>query len=238
MSKKDLIVMLGVNGALSSSVIKKLSRRKSVDIIGFDVQEGTDLPVTEYHRCDLRSREDIKRALAVIDCQCYDTVRLLICASVMNRFSVTADELDEDMFYEEMLINLTGPGYFATALARRCIAHGTRARIVFVGSTGAYVGSNDASYAAAKAGLDGLSRSLSKYLAPRGVTSFVVHTGIFDSAMSAEVSAERQAKTIGMTHVKRKGTVEEIRDFVLFYLLTAPDFATGDVVEINGGQHS
>ncbi|MBZ0187858.1 MAG: SDR family oxidoreductase, partial [Candidatus Obscuribacterales bacterium] len=223
-----------------SSVINRLVSRKRnrVDIIGFDVQEETSLPVAEYHQCDLRSREDIKRALGAIACDRYHTVRLLICASVMNKFSVTAEKLDEDMFYEEMLINLTGPGYFATALARRCIAAGTRARVVFVGSTGAYVGSNDASYAAAKAGLDGLSQSLSKYLAPQGVSSFVVHTGIFDSAMSAEVSQARQAKTIGMTHIKRKGSVEEIRDFVLYYLLEAPDFATGGIVEINGGQHS
>lgn len=236
--KRTLLVLLGVNGTLSAAVIAKLARsRRKLDMLGLDVHEATSLPVTRYQKCDLRSREDINRALDAIPFGEYSDVRLLVCASVMNKFSVTAETLDEDAFYEEMQINLTGQGWFATAFAKRCIKAGVKGRIVLIGSTGAYVGSNDVSYAAAKAGLDGVVRSISKYCARDGVTAFGIHTGIFDSAMSAEVSVERQAKTLSMTHVKRKGRVSEIRDFVLFYLFRAPEFATGGITEINGGQH-
>jgi 3-oxoacyl-[acyl-carrier protein] reductase len=81
-------------------------------------------------------------------------------------------------------------------------------------------------------------RSLSKNFATKGVSAFALHTGIFESNMEATVSDDRKNYTVGMTHVKRKGTIDEIRNFVCYYLLDAPEFATSQCIDINGGQHS
>jgi len=236
--KKLAVVFLGVNGTLSTAVIENIAdKTNKIDMIGFDVQTATPLPV-KYYRCDLASRNSIRDAIVRIPYRQYQDIRLLICASVMNTVQLNSMTLQEDALYDNLQINLGGQLHFATAFAQKAIEAGTKARVVFVGSTAAYVGSNDIAYAAAKAGLDGAARSLSKYYGPQGITAGVVHTGIFESAMSAKVSDERKAKTVGMTHVHRVGAVKEIRKHVQYYLLDAPDFATSFITEINGGQHS
>jgi NAD(P)-dependent dehydrogenase (short-subunit alcohol dehydrogenase family) len=237
---KKLVTLLGVNGTLSEAVIRNLVDHRSdeVDLFGFDVQDSTTLPVGRYQQCDLRSRESIRAAVQAIPYGDYNDFRLLICASVMNLVSLESGVFGEDAFYESAQINLAGPAHFATAFALRCVEAKAKARVVAIGSTAAYIGSNDPAYAMAKAGLDGLVRSLSKYLAAKGVTAMAVHTGIFPSGMQAQVSDARQAKTIEGTHLKRKATVAEVEGFVTYYLLDAPDFATGMSVDINGGQHT
>ena len=247
MSKK-LVVLLGVSGTLSADVIRNIAEGDhaldDIHMIGFDLQKQPDAAINllwldGYYRCDLRSRRSVTAALNRIPFAQYDDVRLLICAAKMNPPTFNDDlELDVDTLYERLQINLVGQVHFATAFAMRCVKAGCKGRVVAVGSTAAHVGSSDVGYAASKAGLEGMVRSLSKYLGQKGITAFVVHTGIFESAMEREVSDARKQVTIGMTHLKRKGELSEITNFVSYYLLKAPDFATGQIVDINGGQHT
>jgi NAD(P)-dependent dehydrogenase (short-subunit alcohol dehydrogenase family) len=240
MTNKTLVVLLGVNGTLSSAIINDLASNHAdeVDMIGFDVQPSTDLPVSQYHTCDLGSRKSIRAALAQIPYGEYKDIRLLMCAAVMNLTSLEGKSFSEAAFYKTMQIDLAGQGFFATTLARNCVKAGIKARIIAIGSTAAYIGSNDIAYSMSKAGLNGMVHSLSKYFASRGVVANAIHTGIFESAMEAQVSEARKAKTIAMTHIKRKGNLEEIRNFVQYHLLGAPDFFTGQCIDINGGQHT
>ena len=236
--KKTLVVLLGVNGALSSQLIDDIFLLGSADMIGFDVQLSTLFRLTDYHQCDLSSRESIAAAIEKIPFRDYQDLRLVICAARMNPPTFADGEIDVARIYERLQINLVGPCHFSAEFAYRAVQAGATARVVAVGSTAAYVGSSDLPYAAAKSGLDGMVRSLSKNLGPKGVVAFSIHTGIFQSEMSSEVSEERKAVTIASTHVKREGSVKEVSDYVRYYLLEAPAFATGQCIEINGGQHT
>lgn len=239
--KKIAVILLGVNGTLSGAIIDAINSKHadSIDMYGFDVQPTTEHKLASYRQCDLASRESITAALATLPFGKYKDMRLLICAAKMNPSTFNENmELDVDMLYERLQINIVGQAHFATDFAMRCVKAGVRGRVVAIGSTAAYVGSSDLAYATAKAGLDGMVRSLSKYLAQKGVVAYAVHTGIFESNMEAQVSEARKAVTIGMTHIKRKARLEEITTYVMSYLFEVPEFATGQCVDISGGQHT
>jgi NAD(P)-dependent dehydrogenase (short-subunit alcohol dehydrogenase family) len=241
MTKKTAVILLGVNGTLSTAVINEIRRNHADDVVmfGFDVQPSSELlPATNYQKCDLRKRADIRRALDAIPYGSYSDLRLIICSAVMSPPTFQTSRFDEKTFYESSQINLIGQVHFATDFAMRCVNAGAKARVVLIGSTAAYVGSRDVGYSMSKSALDGVARSLSKNLATKGVTAIALHTGIFESNMEATVSDERKAFTVQNTHVKRKGTIDEICNFVCYYLLEAPEFATSMCVDINGGQHS
>jgi 3-oxoacyl-[acyl-carrier protein] reductase len=80
--------------------------------------------------------------------------------------------------------------------------------------------------------------SLSKVLASRATTVIGINPGVFESPMSAAVSRVRRAKAVQGTHIQRAGTVEEIGSLVRYAAFEAPDYLTGAILNINGGQYA
>lgn len=107
-------------------------------------------------------------------------------------------------------------------------------RIVNLSSISAITGNRgQANYAAAKAGLHGATRSLSKELASRGVTVNAVAPGIIESPMTAAHFDAATIKTL--VPMKRAGTTEEVAELVGFLTSDKAAYITGQVISINGG---
>ena len=152
---------------------------------------------------------------------------------------ITRDQLvmrmpDED-FSDVLDTNLTG----AFRVARRA-ANGMlrlkRGRIVLVGSVVALSGSaGQVNYAASKAGLVGLARSLAREVGTRGITVNVVAPGFVETDMTAELTEARRAEVLGSVPLRRLATPEEIAGVVRF--LAGPDaaYVTGAVLPVDGG---
>jgi len=131
--------------------------------------------------------------------------------------------------------NLLGPAHLSHYAARAMAQQGG-GRIVNISSRGAYRGEPTApAYAASKAGLNAMSQSLAKALAPKSVYVFVVAPGW--------VATERVAKSIKDPAVLadqplgRVATPEEVAEVVTFCALDAPGSLTGAILDVNGASY-
>jgi 3-oxoacyl-[acyl-carrier protein] reductase len=141
------------------------------------------------------------------------------------------DDISEADFDRTIAVNLK-----SAFLCTQAVLPGMRqrrwGRIINISSIGARLGSGSVSvaYAAAKAGVEGLSRGYALRLAPEGVTVNAVAPGLIDTEMGQPVIAAGGAARIP---VGRVGTGEEIAQAVL--LLAGDAFITGQTIGVNGG---
>ena len=132
--------------------------------------------------------------------------------------------------------NLLGPAHLSHFASRAMVDQGSGGRIVNISSRGAFRGEPTApAYAASKAGLNALSQSLAKALAPKGVYVFVVAPGW--------VSTQRVSKSVTDPAVLadqplgRVATPEEVAEVVTFCALDAPASLTGGILDVNGASY-
>jgi 3-oxoacyl-[acyl-carrier protein] reductase len=133
-------------------------------------------------------------------------------------------------------VNLTG-AFRTTRAATAALRRSDSGRIVFISSINGLRGAfGQANYAAAKAGLVGLARSLAQELARDGVTVNVVAPGFIDTAMTAALPPDVHDGAIARTPLGRTGSPDEVAALVRYLCCDAAAFVTGVVVPIDGGQ--
>ncbi len=152
---------------------------------------------------------------------------------------VTRDQLLMRMTDEDYLdvVNTNLGGVFrcvrraSTSMIRRRYG-----RIILIGSVvGLYGSPGQANYAATKAGLIGLARSVSRELGGRGITVNVVAPGFIETDMTAALPAERQAQYRSAIPAGRFGAVEEVAAAVRFLASDSAAYITGAVLPVDGG---
>jgi 3-oxoacyl-[acyl-carrier protein] reductase len=109
-------------------------------------------------------------------------------------------------------------------------------RIVSLGSVVAASGNPGQSvYAAAKAGIEGFTRSLAREVASKGVTANCVAPGWIDTELTSAAGGPARSRAIAATPVGRAGAPEEVADAVLFLASERAAYVTGTVLQVNGG---
>jgi 3-oxoacyl-[acyl-carrier protein] reductase len=132
-------------------------------------------------------------------------------------------------------INLRG-AYAAAKAASKAMLRQRWGRIVFVGSVvGCRGNAGQTAYAATKAGLTGLAKSLARELAPRGVTVNVVAPGVIETAMIADLTKEMREAILAQTPMRRMGAPAEVAAVVGFLCEDAAGYVTGAVIPVDGG---
>ena len=183
--------------------------------------------------CDVTDSAQIDAAFAAIE-EALGPVEVLVAnAGITNDMLVL--RMDEDAFSSVVDTNLTG-GF---RLARRAVQKMMRARfgrIIFISSVVASTGqAGQANYAASKAGLVGLARSLAREFASRHITVNVVAPGPITTDMTAALSDDRQALITEAVPLGRFGTTEEVAETVRFLASDAAGYITGAVIPVDGG---
>ena len=111
-----------------------------------------------------------------------------------------------------------------------------RGRLIFISSVvGLYGSAGQANYAASKAGLVGLARSLARELGSRGITANVIAPGFVDSDMTAVLSQDRKAAVLSAVPLARFASADEVAAAVAFLAGQDAAYITGAVIPVDGG---
>jgi 3-oxoacyl-[acyl-carrier protein] reductase len=184
-------------------------------------------------RCDVTSGDDVDAAFSAIEAE-YGPVEVVVANAGITRDNLLALMKDEE-FDSVLDTNLTG-AYRVARRAVRPMMRLRRGRIVMVSSVVGMLGSaGQANYAAAKSGMVGLARSISRELGSRNITANVVAPGFVDTDMTSALSPERQAEIRKQIPLGRIASAEEIAKVVTFVASDAAAYITGALIPVDGG---
>ncbi|MBW4029518.1 MAG: 3-oxoacyl-ACP reductase FabG [Acidobacteria bacterium] len=145
-----------------------------------------------------------------------------------------AMRMSDEQWRDVLSTNLDGAFYSARAVLSSMI-RARSGRIVFMGSVSPFYGvPGQANYAAAKAGMVGLARSLAREVASRGITVNVIAPGFIDTEMTAGLGATSDDMT-ALIPMGRMGTTADIAAIVGFVASDAAGYLTGQVIAVDGG---
>jgi 3-oxoacyl-[acyl-carrier protein] reductase len=183
--------------------------------------------------CDVNSTESVNAAFTEIE------EKLGPVAVLVSNAGITKDGLvlrmAEDDFTSVVDSNLTG-GFRVAKRAVKGMMKARWGRIVFISSIVGIGGqAGQANYAASKAGLHGLARSLAKEFASRNVTVNVVAPGPIATDMTASLTDDQLAAMTNVVPLGRMGQPEEIAAAVAFLSSDAAGYITGAVLPVDGG---
>ena len=158
---------------------------------------------------------------------------------LVNNAGITVDKTMRRMTVEDwhavLRVNLSGAFYMSKAVLEHMIGRGF-GRIVNISSIIGETGNiGQANYAASKAGLSGLTKSLALETARKGLTVNCVAPGFIDTEMVAAVPPEVLERVVAAIPMQRLGRPEEIAHAVKFLLQDSAGYITGSVLAVNGG---
>jgi len=184
-------------------------------------------------RCDITDPGQVEAAFATIE-EAHGPVEVLVANA-----GVTADTLmlrmSEDDWAAVLDTNLTGSFRLAKRAAKGMLRM-RRGRIVFISSVVGLLGSaGQVNYAASKAGLVGMARSIARELGSRSITANVVAPGFIETDMTAVLTDEQKDQILAQVPLGRYGSPAEIAQTVLWLTGPGAAYVTGAVIPVDGG---
>lgn len=184
-------------------------------------------------RCDVTSSDDVDTAFTAVEAE-FGPVEILVANA-----GITDDTLllrmTEESFERVVDANLTG-AYRVAQRAAKGMLRQRRGRLIFVSSVVAFVGSpGQVNYAASKAGLVGLARSIARELGSRSITANVIAPGFIETDMTAGLGEARQKEILASVPLGRYGSADEVAGAALYFASDAAAYVSGVVLPVDGG---
>lgn len=237
--------------ALVTGASRGIGRAIAVRLAG----EGADVAVN--FRSDVTAAEETARAVEAAGRRCLllrgdvgvaEDASSIVNAALkefgglhilVNNAGISTDvltmRLSEDDWDRVLDTDLKG-AFLTTKAALRPLIRQRWGRIINIASVVAYTGNaGQSSYAAAKAGLLGLSKSVAREVATRGITVNVVAPGLVETAMTEALPEEVRKWMLDQVPMGRAGTVDDVAGAVAFLASDDAAYMTGQVIKVDGG---
>ena len=226
-----VVLVTGGNRGIGLAVARAFAAQGDRVVVASRSGEAPDgLPAVV---CDVSDTASVDAAFSAVEAE-HGPVEICVANAGITRDTLLLRMTDEDI--DAVLdTNLVG----AIRVARRA-AKGMlrlrRGRLVFVSSVVGMLGSaGQVNYAASKAGLVGVARSLARELGSRGITANVVAPGFVDTDMTAALDDDRRAEIVSAVPLGRYASPDEVAAVVTFLASDAAAYVTGAVVPVDGG---
>jgi 3-oxoacyl-[acyl-carrier protein] reductase len=186
-----------------------------------------------WFQCDITSSDSVEQLFESVE-EVLGPVGVLVANAGITKDGLTL-RMSEDTFTSVIDANLTG----SWRVAKRAVKPMMKARdgrIIFISSVVAAIGqTGQVNYAASKAGLVGMARSLAREFASRNITVNIVAPGPIATDMLEAVSEKAKDAMTEAVPLGRVGTPEEVAAAVLFLASPAAGYITGTTIAVDGG---
>lgn len=190
---------------------------------------------THWGICDVRKPQEVEKYINDVIAK-YNRIDILV-----NNAGVTKDNLLIRMTDEEwnlvIDINLKGVFNFSRAVAKHMIKN-RYGRIINISSVIGLMGNaGQTNYAASKAGVIGITKTLAKELAGRNILVNAVAPGYIQTQMTEKLPEDVKKKLLEYVPLKRLGEPADVAKCVLFLASDDSSYITGEVISVNGGMY-
>lgn len=255
MLKQALAVVSGGSRGVGKEISRELAKRGASvvvlsrsaeaaeavarDLDGFGSTSSDASPPSHLGlECDVRDASSVDAAVAnVVEALGCPTV-LVNCAGITGGDSLLV-RTQPNRLQDVIETNLLGPLLLSRAVSKAMLRQkiGAGGSIVNIGSVvGSDGNAGQAAYAASKAGLGGLTRSLARELGPRGIRVNLVEPGFIDAGMTSELpEARAEAVAAAVPLESRLGTAAEVASVVCFLASSDASYVTGQTLRVDGG---
>ncbi len=240
----QIALVTGASRGIGKTIALELGR-KGATVVGVDINEAGAADIQKF--LDAEGIKGWGAVMNVTDGAACETVigeiekRFGPVSVLVNNAGITRDNLAMRMKDEEwdavISTNLTSV-FRLSKLVMRGMMKARTGRIINISSVVGSAGNpGQANYAAAKAGVAGLSRALAQELGSRNITVNCVAPGFIDTPMTQALSDEQRAALLQKIPLGRLGQAEEIAHAVAFLAGPEAAYITGATLHVNGGMY-
>jgi 3-oxoacyl-[acyl-carrier protein] reductase len=225
------VLVTGGNRGIGRAIAAAFA--ESGDDVAITYRTGT--PPSDFLgvHCDVTDPATVETAFAEVEQQ-HGPVEVLVANAGVTKDTLLL-RMDEDDWSSVLETNLTGSFRVAKRAAKGMLRL-RRGRIVFISSVVGLLGSaGQVNYAASKAGLVGLARSMARELGSRNITANVVAPGFVETDMTSELPEDKKAEYLKSIPLNRYATADEVAWVTRWLASQEAAYITGAVIPVDGG---
>ena len=234
------ILVTGAAGGIGKAIVQSFDcKGNKLLITGTNNEKLNNLSnsiksISDIAICDLSNIKNIEKITDKVRSFFDNKIDVLINNAGITRDNI-AMRMKEDQWFDVININLNST-FFLTKEVLKFMIKKRYGRIInissIVGSSGNLGQSN---YAASKAGIEGMTRSIALEVASRGITANCIAPGFIKTKMTEKLLESNQEKLLENIPMKRIGTPEDISSLTAFLASDKASYITGQTFHVNGG---